>query len=410
MADSIKACRATLSQLVFSRASHAGLLLARYAEEAVHSNPKPKEDLIRSAPGAAKAAANAVYARAYERYKISLNGAKRDVFSVEGRLIVGLGGENVLETGITLHHTYGVPIIPGTALKGLAAHYCDAVFGWQGEGGDAEGFRKDTKYPPEKRDPKTNKEYQRDLPTALERMGRHYRTLFGATDDGGDVIFHDAWILPPSLTGPSDRTGLVAPTRATGSKAHLTEPSNGTGLVADVMTPHHGDYYMKENPPAPSDFDAPNPVRFLSVAGQFLVAVSVRPGVDSGWAGLAMDILVSALKDWGVGGKTGAGYGRLSAQASAATGSTKAGQGGVATGDQTVARASKQTELENQKKRLRALNLGGKGKGIQPQVVDDITKKYAGDPQMLSEIKESLRILLPNKKNRTDAMQKFLEE
>jgi CRISPR-associated protein Cmr6 len=48
---------------------------------------------------------------------------------VQGRLIVGLGGDNVLETGLTLHHTYGVPLIPGNALKGLAAHYCDQVWG-----------------------------------------------------------------------------------------------------------------------------------------------------------------------------------------------------------------------------------------------------------------------------------------
>ena len=45
------------------------------------------------------------------------------------RLIIGLGGESPLETGLTLHHTFGVPIIPGSAIKGLAAHYCDQVFG-----------------------------------------------------------------------------------------------------------------------------------------------------------------------------------------------------------------------------------------------------------------------------------------
>src|SRR2546425_492888 len=48
---------------------------------------------------------------------------------VKGRMIVGLGSESVLETSITLHHTYGVPYIPGSALKGLAASYADKRLG-----------------------------------------------------------------------------------------------------------------------------------------------------------------------------------------------------------------------------------------------------------------------------------------
>jgi hypothetical protein len=43
--------------------------------------------------------------------------------TVKGRMIVGLGDESVLETSIALHHTYGVPYIPGSALKGLASSY-----------------------------------------------------------------------------------------------------------------------------------------------------------------------------------------------------------------------------------------------------------------------------------------------
>ncbi len=36
------------------------------------------------------------------------------------RLVVGLGHNTVLETGLTLHHTWGLPMLPGSALKGLA--------------------------------------------------------------------------------------------------------------------------------------------------------------------------------------------------------------------------------------------------------------------------------------------------
>jgi len=186
-------------------------------------------------------------------------------------MIVGLGGENVLETGITLHHTYGVPIIPGSALKGLAAHYAAQVWG----AGDSED-------------------------SGMWKKGRdHHAVVFGTNDDAGHIIFHDAWIDPESLAKSNE------------------------GLVRDVITPHHGDYYAKkeyEDGPSkgkliPStDFDDPNPVSFLSVAGGFLVAVSCDVTGPEGekWAVLALDLLHEALQKWGVGGKTSSGYGRLS--------------------------------------------------------------------------------------------------
>jgi CRISPR-associated protein Cmr6 len=43
------------------------------------------------------------------------------------RFVVGLGGASVLETGMTLHRLYGLPIIPGSALKGLAHAYAETV-------------------------------------------------------------------------------------------------------------------------------------------------------------------------------------------------------------------------------------------------------------------------------------------
>jgi len=40
----------------------------------------------------------------------------------KSRLIVGLGDESVYETSIRLHRNYGVPYIPGSALKGITKH------------------------------------------------------------------------------------------------------------------------------------------------------------------------------------------------------------------------------------------------------------------------------------------------
>ena len=43
--------------------------------------------------------------------------------TVDWRLIVGLGSEHVQETNMTLHHIYGIPYIPGSAVKGVLRHW-----------------------------------------------------------------------------------------------------------------------------------------------------------------------------------------------------------------------------------------------------------------------------------------------
>src|SRR5690606_25047808 len=96
---------------------------------------------------------------------------------VSGRLAVNLGSESVLETSIALHRTYGVPYIPGSALKGLAAHY---VIHYQD--GDKWG-----------------------------RESEAFKILFGDTTSAGFVTFYDA----------------------------LYVPGTGNGLVPDVITVHH---------------------------------------------------------------------------------------------------------------------------------------------------------------------------
>ncbi|NPA76843.1 MAG: type III-B CRISPR module RAMP protein Cmr6 [Candidatus Diapherotrites archaeon] len=129
-----------------------------------------------------------------------------------GRLAIGLGAESVLETNITIHRTYGVPYIPGSALKGLAARYARLRLG---------------------------DEWKVD--------GEAYQTLFGDTSTGGSVIFFDALYVPGSA-------------------------KNNKPLLIDVITVHHPAYYQGAGSP-PADWDSPTPVPFLSVTGSFLVAL-----------------------------------------------------------------------------------------------------------------------------------------
>ena len=52
---------------------------------------------------------------------------------------------------------------------------------------------------------------------------------------------------------------------------------------------------------------------FLSVKGSFLLSVSCEDPSERGkkWAQRAIEILLGAIRDWGIGGKTSSGYGRI---------------------------------------------------------------------------------------------------
>lgn len=268
-------------------ATHAGLLLSRYLTQSVKDNNESADNHARARKALLEAAVGAtrhghtyaIYDAAFKRWHLEMSkdptAATDTVTTTSGRMVTGLGEQSVLEIGITLHHTYGVPIIRGSALKGLAAHYCDQVWG------EADlTFRG----PRRKTDGK-----------GIDRPGDAYATLFGRTDDAGFLIFHDAWIKPDSL-----------------QKSQL-------GLLRDVMTPHHSDYYGSEgNKTAPTDFDDPNPVSFLSIRGEFLLAVTTDPaaqekkGGDSRQlANIGLSLLEEALTNWGIGAKTSSGYGRF---------------------------------------------------------------------------------------------------
>jgi CRISPR-associated protein Cmr6 len=267
----MRSCREKLSGLALSSAQNAGLLLARYLKEQKQegndAGEKARQELLEAAR---KAVTNdnvqSLYKAAFERRK-KFWGEDGETFHLDGRMIVGLGASNVLETGLTLNPLYGAPFIPGSALKGLAAHYCSSVWG-----------AADPEFKGPGRDKKEN---------VTNPAGKHYDFMFGSTEDAGFLTFHDAWITPKSLPG---------------------------SLVRDVMTPHHGDYYMVKGGQrrAPSDFDDPNPVTFLSVRGDFDIRVSCEGENEEQkreWEKLAMDLLKQALSDWGIGGKTSSGYG-----------------------------------------------------------------------------------------------------
>ncbi len=153
------------------------------------------------------------------RWDSMLSALQRQGYSVQtltlraaSRVIVGLGAESVLETSIRLHRIYGFPIIPGSALKGLARAYAKLV-------------KKKNEY-----DPTFAKVFGKSPPDA----------------EAGKVIFFDAI--------PADPDTLA--------------------LELDVMNPHYAPYYQGTKPPA--DYHNPVPVFSLTIGpgSEFLFCCS----------------------------------------------------------------------------------------------------------------------------------------
>ncbi len=253
-------------------APHAGLWLDKFLlNQSTEANVKgrlnrnkqltPKARLVEDVAAIPVAPA---YAKFFTRWEAGLNNLKAKIgtATVQGRMAIGLGDENVLETSAKLHHTYGVPYIPGSALKGLAASYARNRIGGAWVAGT-----------------------------------QAYNIVFGRMEEAGYIIFHDALYIPNS--GPKG--------------------FEGRPLLADVITVHHKDYYGNkrekdaegnETLVAPADWDDPNPVPFLSATGDYLVALSAIPGCGE-WIARTWDILKRALREEGIGAKTSSGYGRM---------------------------------------------------------------------------------------------------
>ncbi len=255
----MKARRKDLQGLRYRDGWNVGLWLDRYVPELpdpVGASEEQKEAARQHIETVAGAKAPAGYETAFERWAGQLPEEWRLRGRVVGRMVIGLGAKGVLETGLTLCRTWGVPKVPGSALKGVAA----------AAAGLLEGDEWRAPEPEEEREPNA------------------YDTLFGTTDLAGAVVFHDGWWVPEE-----------------------TVP-----LVVDAITVHHPDYYQPVRPKAPSDFDAPNPVAFASVRGEYLLVVEPRdPETGRQWRQAAVELLAIGLAELGLGAKTNAGYGRL---------------------------------------------------------------------------------------------------
>lgn len=233
------------------------------------------------------------YQHFFARWKASFQaeGDRTREVALQSRLLIGHGNSSATDVGLTVHHTWGVPVIPGTALKGLLAHYVAAVYGPDGDDASAEPAR----------------QRYRGVVWQGRRIkrgpGEIARALFGAPEADEDAVVRLAG-QPAGATA-----GLVTFHDA------LYVPGSDVPFAVDVLTVHQKSYYDAHHAPGhrsgpwPTDYDSPNPVSFLTVRPgiKLLLALSGPPD----WTALAEHLLLEALRQWGVGAKTSAGYGRL---------------------------------------------------------------------------------------------------
>lgn len=234
------------------------------------------------------------YGYSFERWRQSFSavGDRLAELKLSSRLLLGHGNSSAVGIGLTVHHTWGVPVIPGSALKGLVAHYVDATYG-------------PTDPNPRPWDQQGEERMRAGYQGVSWRGGRIergpgaiYRALLGAPDareddamrerelpagaSAGLVTFHDALYVPDIIAG--------------------NQP-----FAADVLTVHQKGYYESSGKSAPNDYDSPNPVAFLTVRPKTCLLLALSG--PSEWTELAGQLLKDALQNWGVGGKTSAGYG-----------------------------------------------------------------------------------------------------
>jgi CRISPR-associated protein Cmr6 len=214
------------------------------------------------------------------------------------RLVVGLGAGHVLETSLTLHHIFGIPYIPGSALKGVVRMVNFwAIVSEQNKKSDKEIQELQEQL------------YDKEISNSDSNDILKHKLLFGTQNFKGLLVFLDAY---PEVQ----------------NKQQIFE--------LDVMTPHYQGYYTKNQ--VPGDWENPNPIPFLTVKKGITFCFNVlfdkfraeriltlkddefpnnAKDIVREWFNDNLSKISDSVKDWikdalkkfGVGAKTRLGYG-----------------------------------------------------------------------------------------------------
>lgn len=259
--------------------AHAGLLMQRGLTDWEDSEKSIKAQLINTI---ANVTASDLYVLAFNRWLDATHEEGNDNFAtvaanVDGRLFTGLSLGGTLETGATTHHTYGMPMLAGSSVKGAVRSYTEHLFAERNQDGTLQFEKADN----------TNKIIiKEDKKQILD-------TLFGTDSDddtqgdAGYLIWHDAWWIPMVNDQGSLLTG-----------------SDHKPFVGDIVTVHHPKYYSRELDAA-LDMENPVPNQQVAIQGSFYFVIEG----EQKWVHFAKELLKATIENAGLGSKGASGYG-----------------------------------------------------------------------------------------------------
>lgn len=259
--------------------AHAGLLIQRGLTD-WEDNEKPiKKRLIRTI---ANVIPNDLYLLAFNRwlalsYETDANNFATVVAKVNGRLFTGLSLGGTLETGATTHHTYGMPMIAGSSIKGAVRNYTEQLFAERNEDGSL----------------KFDTTGNSNKIIIQEQNQQILKALFGtdgdddSQGDAGYLIWHDAWWIP-----------------MVNDDGKLLTGENFKPFVSDIVTVHHQKYY-EGKPDATLDMENPVPNQQVAIQGGFYFVIEG----EQKWVHFAKSLLEATIKNTGLGAKGASGYG-----------------------------------------------------------------------------------------------------
>ena len=202
--------------------AHAGLLMQRGLTKWDKDDKQAKAELIQKIAKIPSPALeeSSLYALAFTRWVQATSDTDRFATlaaDISGRLYTGLNSAGALETGISTHHTYGMPLIAGSSVKGIARSHAESL--------------------------------------GLDKA--HLTVLFGDDSDSGSLksgalVWHDAWFIP----------------------------ANTPPFAAEIITTHHQEYYNGKQPEA-DEMESPIPNQQIATQGSFYFVIESAPGAQA---------------------------------------------------------------------------------------------------------------------------------
>lgn len=254
--------RQALDEQDTDQCRHAGLLLDTSFKEwdekgEVHSTAVIKHHQQAGKITKKLGKKGSIYQKAYEQwYQLQLNNLQNSQIwfaKLQNRLYLGMGTTSPIEAGIMLHHTYGVPYIPGSAIKGVLHHYAQEVSIDEND---------------------ENDEKIQNLIFGKQASQTDRRD----SGSSGYLIFNNAWWIPQEKEA----------------------------LTPEIITVHAKEYYQKKGATKlHPDLESPNPNPQIAIQGSFMFSIEG----DKKLSEYALKLLKEVLKNRGIGAKTSSGYG-----------------------------------------------------------------------------------------------------